>query len=126
MALRPGLDPQGVLPRDAWPPRPDPARGTHPVRPPVSEMARQVGRGEALEALLREHTWFIKGSTKEAFGNAGTLGEGRLERSFDDATVHELNVSWIAGLKDSPRSRTGCATASSCRVCYEYSAAVKP
>ena len=76
--------------------------------------------------MLREHTWFIKGSTKEAFGNAGTLGEGRLEHSFDDATVHELNVSWIAGLKDSPGHAPGGATASSSRVCYEYSAAVKP
>ena len=75
--------------------------------------------------MLREHTWFIKGSTKEAFGNAGTLGEGRLERYFDDATVHELNVSWIAGLKDSPRARTGCARRAAA-ASVRYSAAVKP
>jgi hypothetical protein len=93
----------------------------------VPELARPVGRREALEALLREHTWSIEGSTEEAFGYAGALGEGWLEHSFDDATVHELNVSRIAGLKDYPpgthRVRYGEQLE---RVCDEYLAAVKP
>ena len=42
--------------------------------------------------------WFFK---------ANTIG---FNRSFDDATVHELNVSRNAGLKDYPRARTGCGS----------------
>ena len=71
---------------------------------------------KTLEALLREHTWFTEGSTNEAFRNAGTLGEGWLERYGIDAAVHELNVNWIAGLNDYPSAATGSATASSWRA----------
>ncbi len=74
----------------------------HVSRPPVAELTRHLDRMQALEELLREHTWFTEGSTKEAFRNAGTLGEGWLERYGIDAAVHELNVNWIAGLKDYP------------------------
>jgi lysophospholipase L1-like esterase len=99
----------------------------HVSRPPVVELARHLDRMKALEALLREHTWFTEGSTKEAFRNAGTLGEGWLERYGIDAVVHELNVNWIAGLKDYPSGarwmRYGEQLA---RVFYEYFEAVRP
>src|SRR5262249_517321 len=49
--------------------------------------------------------WFTEGSTGGTFRNAGTLGEGWLERYGIDAAVHELNVNWIAGLKDYPSGR---------------------
>ena len=45
-----------------------------------------------LEELLRQHTWFTEGSTNAAFRNAGTLGDGWLERYGIDAAVHEFNV----------------------------------
>jgi hypothetical protein len=80
-----------------------------------------------LESLLREHTWFTEGSTKATFRNAGTLGEGWLARYGIDAAVHELNVNWIAGLKDYPSAahwrRYGGQLA---RVFDEYFDAVKP
>jgi hypothetical protein len=99
----------------------------HVSRPPVSGLERYLGRMETLEALLREHTWFTEGRTKAEFRNAGTLGEGCLERYGIDAAVHELNVNWIAGLKDYPSaahwSRYGEQLA---RVFDEYFAAVKP
>ena len=37
--------------------------------------------------------------------NAGTLGEGWLERFGIHAVVHEFNCNWIAGLKDYPSAR---------------------
>ena len=81
----------------------------------------------ALEGLLQQHTWFSEGSTKEAFRNAGSLGEGWLERHGIDAAVHELNVNWIAGLKDYPSGRHweryGADLA---RVFSAYFEAVKP
>jgi hypothetical protein len=99
----------------------------HVSRPPVAELERYLGRMKALEGLLREHTWFTEGSTNEAFRNAGTLGEGWLERYGIDAAVHELNVNWIAGLKDYPSGahwkRYGEQLA---RVFYEYLDTVKP
>ena len=77
----------------------------HISRPPVAGVERYLDRMKTLEALLRKHTWFTEGSTNEAFRNAGTLGEGWLERYGIDAAVHELNVNWIAGLKDYPSGR---------------------
>ena len=99
----------------------------HISRPPVAELARHLDRMKTLEALLREHTWFTEGSTKAAFRNAGTLGDGWLERYGIDAAVHEFNVNWIAGLKDYPSGshwvRYGEQLA---RVFQEYFDAVKP
>jgi hypothetical protein len=99
----------------------------HVSRPPVADLERYLNRMQTLEALLREHTWFTEGSTKEAFRNVGTLGEGWLERYGIDAAVHELNVNWIAGLNDYPSGahwkRYGEQLA---RVFYEYFGAVKP
>jgi hypothetical protein len=77
----------------------------HVSRPPVADLQRHLGRMKTLEGLLREHTWFTEGSTGETFRNAGTLGEGWLERYGIDAAVQELNVNWIAGLKDYPTGR---------------------
>jgi Zinc carboxypeptidase len=77
----------------------------HVSRPPVPGVERYLDHMKTLEALLRKHTWFTEGSTKESFRNAGTLGEGWLERFGIDAAVHEFNVNWIAGLKDYPRAR---------------------
>jgi hypothetical protein len=99
----------------------------HVSRPPVAELARYLGRMETLEALLRKHTWFTEGSTKAEFRNAGTLGEGWLERYGVDAAVHELNVNRIAGLDDYPSGRHweryGGQLA---RVFHEYFGAVRP
>jgi hypothetical protein len=77
----------------------------HVSRPPVADLERHLARMKTLEGLLREHTWFTEGSTGGTFRNAGTLGEGWLERYGIDAAVHELNVNWIAGLKDYPSGR---------------------
>lgn len=77
----------------------------HISRPPVPELDRYLQRMTAFEALLRKHTWFTEGSTKPAFRNSGTLGEGFLERFGIDAVVHELNCNWIAGLKEPPLAR---------------------
>ena len=77
----------------------------HVSRPPIPDLERHVARMRTLEALLRQHTWFTEGSTNETFHNAGTLGEGWLQRFGIDAAVHELNVNWIAGLNDYPSSR---------------------
>ena len=99
----------------------------HISRPPVADLARYLNRMKVLETLLHQHTWFTEGSTKEAFRNVGTLGEGWLERYGIDAAVHEFNVNWIAGLHDYPSGahwkRYGEQLA---RVFYEYFGAVKP
>lgn len=77
----------------------------HISRPPVPELPRYLERMARLESLLREHTWFTEGSTKESFHNAGTLGEGWLERYHIDAVIHEFNCNWIAGIKDYPSAK---------------------
>jgi hypothetical protein len=98
----------------------------HVSRPPVPELPRYLERMATLEQLLRKHTWFTEGSTKEAFRNSGTLGDGWLERYHIDAAVHEFNCNWIAGLKDYPSAKHwrsyGEKLAS---VLYEYFGAVK-
>ena len=77
----------------------------HISRPPVPRLAEYLERMEILETLLREHTWFTEGSTKAAFRNSGTLGDGWLERYDVDAVVHEFNCQWIAGLQTAPLAR---------------------
>jgi hypothetical protein len=99
----------------------------HISRPPVANLARHVERMKTLESLLREHTWFTEGSTNEAFRNVGTLGDGWLERYGIDAAVHELNVNWIAGLKEYPSSRYWKQYGEQlARVFDEYFATVRP
>jgi len=83
----------------------DGAGKLHVSRCPVPDLNRYLQRMATLEALLRRHTWFTEGSASEAFRNAGTLGEGWLERYGIDATVHEFNCNWVAGLKDYPSAR---------------------
>ncbi len=77
----------------------------HLSRPPVPELPRYLERMATFEDLLRKHTWFTEGSTKESFRNSGTLGDGWLERYHIDAAVHEFNCNWIAGLKDYPSAQ---------------------
>ena len=72
----------------------------HISRPPVPQLDRHLARMSILEELLRRHTWFTEGSTDTAFRNSGTLGDGWLQRYGIDATVHEFNCNWVAGLKD--------------------------
>jgi len=72
----------------------------HISRPPVPDLERYLERMATLETLLRKHTWFTEGSTKAAFRNPGSLGDGWLERFGIDAVVHEFNCNWIAGLSD--------------------------
>jgi hypothetical protein len=77
----------------------------HISRPPVAHLRRHVERMATLEKLLRKHTWFTEGSTQAEFRNAGTLGEGWLERYGIDAVIHELSCNWIEGLKQPPLGR---------------------
>ena len=74
----------------------------HISRPPVPQLDRHLARMAILEQLLRQHTWFTEGSTTAAFRNAGTLGDGWLQRYGIDAAVHEFNCNWIEGVKDYP------------------------
>lgn len=71
----------------------------HISRPPVPNLPQHLARMALLEKLLRQHTWFTEGSTKSAFRNSGTLGDGWLQRYGIDAVVHEFNANWIAGIK---------------------------
>jgi hypothetical protein len=93
----------------------------HISRPPVPQLEQYLARMDRLEMLLRKHTWFTEGSTKPAFRNSGTLGDGWLERYGIDAVVHELNCNWIVGVNDYPTAKhwqdygSGLAT-----VLYEY------
>ncbi len=80
----------------------DGAGQLHLSRPAVPQLQGYLGRMARLEELLRKHTWFTEGCTPGTFHNAGTLGEGWLERYGIDALVHELNCNWIAGLNDYP------------------------
>jgi hypothetical protein len=77
----------------------------HVSRPPVPQLSQHVERMKILEQFLRKHTWFTEGATQESFRNAGTLGEGWLQRFGIDAAVHEFNCNWIAGLKDYPSGK---------------------
>jgi|GEM_PF-287955 len=74
----------------------------HISRPSVPELNRYLERMAILEKLLRQHTWFTEGSTKAAFRNPGSLGDGWLERFGIDAVVHEFNCHWIAKLHEHP------------------------
>lgn len=95
----------------------------HLSRPAVElpQLERHLERMRRLEELLREHTWFTEGSTKPAFSNTGTLGEGWLQRYGIDAVVHEFNCNWIAGLNDYPSAAhwRGYGEALA-RVLYDY------
>ena len=77
----------------------------HISRPDVPELNRYLERMTVFEALLRKHTWFTVGSTKPAFHNGGTLGDGWLQRYGIDGVVHEFNCNWIEGLKDYPSGK---------------------
>ncbi|MCX7047869.1 MAG: M14 family zinc carboxypeptidase [Candidatus Sumerlaeota bacterium] len=77
----------------------------HISRPAVPQLQGYLERMAMLEQLLRKHTWFTEGSTKAAFRNPGSLGDGWLERFGIDAVVHEFNCYWIAGLKDYPSAK---------------------
>jgi hypothetical protein len=77
----------------------------HPARAPLAEARRHNERMTTLEALLRKHTWFTEGSTKPSAATVSTLADGWLERYGIDATVHEFNCQWIAGLKERPTGR---------------------
>jgi hypothetical protein len=99
----------------------------HVSRPPVPELARYLKRMAALEELLRQHTWFTEGSTRESFRNSGTLGEGWLERYHIDAAVHEFNCNWIAGLKDYPSAKHWQSYGEKlATVFYEYLGQIEP
>jgi hypothetical protein len=77
----------------------------HISRPPVPGLDQHLERMMVLESLLRRYTWFTEGSTKAAFRNSGTLGDGWLERFGVDALVHEFNCNWIAGLEERPQAK---------------------
>ncbi len=99
----------------------------HISRPPGPDLPRHVQRMAVLEELLRQHTWFTEGSTKEAFRNSGTLGDGWLERYHIDAAVHEFNCNWIAGVKDYPSAQHWRTYGENlARVFYEYMGSVNP
>jgi hypothetical protein len=99
----------------------------HISRPPVPQLDRHLARMAIFEQLLREKTWFTEGTTNAEFRNAGTLGDGWLQRYGIDAVVHELNCNWIAGLKDYPSSRHWQDYgASLAQVFHDYFVRVKP
>ncbi len=77
----------------------------HISRPPVPGLDRYLDRMTSFELMLRRYTWFTEGSTKAAFRNSGTLGDGWLERFGVDAVVHEFNCNWIAGLNERPMAK---------------------
>jgi predicted deacylase len=77
----------------------------HISRPSVPGLEQHLERMVRLEEMLRQHTWFTEGSTKAAFRNPGSLGDGWLERFGIDAVVHEFNCHWIAKLNEHPLGR---------------------
>jgi hypothetical protein len=98
----------------------------HLSRPQVPQLKAYLEHMAVLERLLRQDTWFTEGSTPASFHNAGTLGDGWLERFGIDAAVHELNCNWIQGLKDYPSARHWeDYGASLAQVFYEYFGLVK-
>jgi hypothetical protein len=99
----------------------------HISRPPVPDLARHLERMALFEKLLRQHTWFTEGPTNASFTNAGTLGDGWLQRFGIDATVHEFNANWIAGLKEYPQGKQWINYGENlATVFHEYLGAVKP
>ena len=72
---------------------------------PGSGHEQHLAKMQRFEHLMLQHTWFTEGSTGADFHNAGTLGEGWLERYGIDAAVHEFNANWVAGLNDYPSGR---------------------
>jgi hypothetical protein len=99
----------------------------HISRPPVPQLDRHLARMAIFEELLRKHTWFTEGSTNTAFRNSGTLGDGWLQRYGVDASVHEFNVNWIAGLKDYPSAAHWTTYGENlAAVFHDYFVRVKP
>lgn len=72
----------------------------HLSRPEGSAGEKHLARMAGLEKCLREHTWFVEGSTKPSFHNPGSLGEGFFARFSIDAAILEFNCNYIAGLKE--------------------------
>lgn len=93
----------------------------HISRPPVPRLEQHLARMKTLEQLLRRHTWFTEGTTSPEFRNAGTLGDGWLQRYGIDAVVHEFNANWVEGLKQ-PSSATNWRQygANLTRVFHDY------
>ncbi len=71
----------------------------HLSRPDGPEGERHLARMQFFETCLREHTWFVEGSTLPSFRNPGSLGEGLLARFGIDAAILEFNCNFIAGLQ---------------------------
>lgn len=67
----------------------------HISRPDIPDLDAYLARMARFEQCLRDHTWFNTGSTKAAFHNPGTLGEGWLHRFGIDAVVLEFNCNHI-------------------------------
>lgn len=72
----------------------------HLSRPEGPEGEKHLARMAVFEKSLREHTWFVEGSTKPSFHNPGSLGEGWFQRFGIDAAILEFNCNYIAGLKE--------------------------
>jgi hypothetical protein len=72
----------------------------HLSRPEGPEGEKHLARMAVFEKYLREHTWFVEGSTKPSFQNPGSLGEGFFTRFGIDAAILEFNCNDIAGLKE--------------------------
>jgi hypothetical protein len=93
----------------------------------VANLEQYLQRMVTFEKLLRQHTWFAEGSTKAAFRNPGSLGDGWLERYGIDAFVHEFNCNWIAGLKDCPSAAHWQSYGQNlASVLYDYFDTVRP
>ncbi|MBE7502241.1 MAG: succinylglutamate desuccinylase/aspartoacylase family protein [Verrucomicrobiales bacterium] len=99
----------------------------HLSRPPILTLDRHLARMATFETLLRQHTWFTEGSTGGSYRNAGTLGDGWLERFGIDAAVLELHCHWIAGVAEHPTAPHWRAFgAGLAQVFYDYFERVTP
>ena len=72
----------------------------HLSRPEGTDGEKLLARMLTFENCLREHTWFVEGSTKPTFRNPGSFGEGLFTRFGIDAAILEFNCNDIAGLKE--------------------------
>jgi hypothetical protein len=72
----------------------------HLSRPEGPAGEKHLARMARFERCLREHTWFVEGSTKPGFHNPGSLGEGFFARFGIDAAILEFNCNYIAGLQE--------------------------
>jgi hypothetical protein len=97
----------------------------HLNSPPLAYREEYYNRMQTFEDLLRKHTWFTRGSTRNMH-SIGTLPNGWQDRFGVDGAVHEFNCQWIAALKTPPLRHHWLQYGEGlARVFYDYLLAVK-